>query len=77
MFLNYLDRILAQEAATLTPIFLVLPRHYRQMPRQYLKLIRIGSTSLIILPFKGQGHEGAWLVEALCYKPEGRGFDSR
>jgi hypothetical protein len=23
------------------------------------------------------GHAVAWLVEALCYKPEGRGFDSR
>jgi hypothetical protein len=23
------------------------------------------------------GHEVAWLVEAVCYKPEGRGFDSR
>jgi membrane-associated PAP2 superfamily phosphatase len=26
---------------------------------------------------EGKGHAVAWLVEALCYKPEGRGFDSR
>jgi hypothetical protein len=37
----------------------------------------LGSTSLIILPFKAKGHAGVWLVEALCYKPEGPGFDSR
>jgi hypothetical protein len=24
-----------------------------------------------------KGHTAEWLVEALCYKPEGRGFDSQ
>jgi hypothetical protein len=24
-----------------------------------------------------RGHAVAWLVEALCYKPEGRGIESR
>jgi hypothetical protein len=30
-----------------------------------------------VVPGKKQGHAVAYLVEALCYKPEGRGFHSR
>ena len=29
------------------------------------------------VPYKARGHAVAQLVEALCYKSEGRGFDSR
>jgi hypothetical protein len=32
---------------------------------------------LFVCIFISQGHAVAQLVEALCYKPEGRGFDSR
>jgi hypothetical protein len=31
----------------------------------------------LVLPITSWGHAVAQLVEALCYKPEGRGFDSR
>jgi hypothetical protein len=32
---------------------------------------------IISIVFKFMGHAVAQLVEALCYKPEGRGFESR
>jgi hypothetical protein len=43
---------------------------------QYAKLliyITIYSIAIII----ALGYAVAWLVEALCYKPEGRGFESQ
>jgi hypothetical protein len=33
--------------------------------------------SFIFVLIRGERHPLARLVEALCYKPEGRGFDSR
>jgi len=35
----------------------------------YLSIVRTSSLA--------KGHDVAWSIEALCYKPEGRGFDSR
>jgi hypothetical protein len=41
------------------------------------QLIAKGKKIFIKSPFRVQGYAVAQLVEALCYKPDGRGFDSR
>jgi hypothetical protein len=38
-----------------------------------IKSVTIHKTNALL----SRGHAVAWLVETLCYKPEGRGFDSR
>jgi hypothetical protein len=39
-------------------------------------MINVNLEILPLLP-ESSGHAVAWLVETLCYKPQGRGFDSR
>jgi hypothetical protein len=39
--------------------------------------ISINFVSVLLLPIEVWGHAVAYLVEALCYKPEDRGVDSR
>jgi hypothetical protein len=36
----------------------------------------LASETFVSISINFQGHVVAYLVEALCYKPEGRGFDA-
>jgi ABC-type enterochelin transport system permease subunit len=51
-----------------------------QMLRKTIVTVVAVLTSIpnfLIGHLQNMGHMVAWLVEALCYKPEGRGFDSQ
>jgi hypothetical protein len=73
------------EYAGACPNLQFVPNYYNKLPIsrpsgcacQYVDAYPFEAPCLLHVPSGVSGHAVVYLVEALCYKPEGRGFDSR